>query len=294
MPGADDHDYDGVDLNSKKPRLRWNRFKWLLFVANVALTAYSMLALIVVLLTWFNVWQHADILRVANRSELIVSTIAASLGLATAMLGWSGILLNNRAFLAVYTLLLWITFVWVVAPGYITYKKYAFNLEGKVNAQWSRMLGPEGRLRVQNQLHCCGYFSPYVEATISQACYSRSMLAGCKGPFLRFEKKVLKRWYTIAFLIAPLHIAIIVTALLCSNHVTYRFGKGMMPKAYRLNMGSMAVLMDNYAQQLAEQYGDEVASEALTRSRSNLHLDGGGSMNKDGYKTLSGYDDLKR
>jgi hypothetical protein len=34
---------------------------------------------------------------------------------------------------------------------------------------------------------------------------------------------------------------------LCSNHVTYRFGKGMMPKAYRLSMNSMAVIMDNYA-----------------------------------------------
>ena len=35
--------------------------------------------------------------------------------------------------------------------------------------------------------------------------------------------------------------------LLCSNHVTYRFGKGMTPKAYRLDMSSMAVIMDNYA-----------------------------------------------
>ena len=82
-----------------------------------------------------------------------------------------------------------------------------------------------------------------------------------------------------------------VTALFCSNHVTYRCGKGMMPKAYRLNMNSMAVIMDNYAKyvssslkstraytdvtrsQLAEQYGNDVASEVLARSRSNLQLD---------------------
>lgn len=78
--------------------------------------------------------------------------------------------------------------------------------------------------------------------------------------------------------------------LLCSNHVTYRFGKGMMPKAYRLSMNSMALIMDNYAKfvlslfflmkrrvnvlfffspsdsQLAEQYGSDVASEILARS----------------------------
>ena len=67
----------------------------------------------------------------------------------------------------------------------------------------------------------------------------------------------------------------------------------MMPKAYRLNMNSMAVIMDNYAKcvfppfssacgwvltprfcsQLAEQYGNDVASEVMARSRSNLQLD---------------------
>ncbi|KAJ7719586.1 hypothetical protein B0H16DRAFT_1739291 [Mycena metata] len=35
--------------------------------------------------------------------------------------------------------------------------------------------------------------------------------------------------------------------LLCSNHVTYRFGKGMMPKAYRLSREAMAVIMEQYA-----------------------------------------------
>ena len=58
---------------------------------------------------------------------------------------------------------------------------------------------------------------------------------------------MLKRWYIVAFSIVPMHIGVILSGLLCSNHVTYRFGKGMMPKAYRLNMDSMAVIMDNYA-----------------------------------------------
>jgi hypothetical protein len=64
-----------------------------------------------------------------------------------------------------------------------------------------------------------------------------------------------------------------IAALLCGNHVTYRFGKGMMPKAYRLNADSMAVIMDNYASQLAEQYGEDVANDVLSRSRSNVALD---------------------
>jgi len=47
----------------------------------------------------------------------------------------------------------------------------------------------------------------------------------------------------------------------------------MTPKAYRLDLSSMAIIMDNYANQLAEQYGNDVASEILARSRSNLQLD---------------------
>lgn len=163
-------------------------------------------------------------------------------------MGWAGILLNNRAFLAVYTLFLWITLGLLVSPGYVTYKKRAFNLEGKTNAQWSRALGAEGRLRIQNKLSCCGYFSPFIEATVSQTCYARSLLQGCKSPVMNFEKMVLSRWYTVAFALVPVQLATIFSGLLCSNHITYRFGKGMMPKAYRLSLTSMAVIMDNYAQ----------------------------------------------
>jgi hypothetical protein len=212
------------------------------------LTAYSLVALIFCLLTWFNIWTHADVVRVGNRPELVLSTIAASLGVFTSLIGWAGILLNNRAFLAWYAFLLWITFAFLVAPGYISYKNHTFNLEGKINAQWSRDLGAEGRLRIEDQLDCCGYFSPFVEATVTQTCYSRSILPGCKGPYWKFEKLVLERWYTVVFSLVPLHLGIMIAALLCSNHVTYRFGKGMMPKAYRLSMNSMAVIMENYAQ----------------------------------------------
>ena len=240
-------------------------------------------------------FEHADIVRVGNRTELIISTAAATLAALTSIIGWAGILLNNRSFLAVYTFALWLCFALLVTPGYLTYKQRTFNLEGKINAQWSRNLGAEGRLRIQNRLHCCGYYSPFVEATVSQTCYARSVLPGCKDAFIKFEKHVLGLWYTVAFSLVPLQLVIMLIGLLCSNHVTYRFGKGMMPKAYRLSMASMAVIMDNYTKcvslpicscrlshahiffpvhsQLAEQYGSEVASDILARSRASAHLD---------------------
>jgi hypothetical protein len=181
------------------------------------------------------------------RSLTPVSTTAAAVITLTALIGYSGIVLNNRAFLAVYTFLLWVCLALMVAPGYITYKKKAFNLEGKINYQWSRNLHTDGRLRVQDALRCCGYFSPFVEATQSPLCYARSNLPGCKNRYLKLERHVLTTWYTIAFSLVPAQVGIIIAALLCSNHITYRFGKGLTPKRYRLDLGSMAVIMDEYA-----------------------------------------------
>ncbi|KAF8812701.1 hypothetical protein BYT27DRAFT_7207544 [Phlegmacium glaucopus] len=137
--------------------------------------------------------------------ELILSTIAACGGVFTSLIGWSGILLNNRSFLA-----------------------------------WSRDL----------QTPYIQPRSPFVEATISQTCYARSILPGCKGPYLVFERKLLALWIKAVFW----------------------FGKGMMPEAYRLDITTMAVIMDNYANQFAEQYGADIASNVLKSTPSKSVL----------------------
>ncbi|KAJ4482399.1 hypothetical protein J3R30DRAFT_2167183 [Lentinula aciculospora] len=280
MPAENDDDYDGVNVSSawrfgderskrratKNTELRWNTFKIILFLSNTIFSVYTLITLIFCLLTWFDVFQHADVIRVGNRTELIFSTLAAIFGLFTAMVGWAGILLNNRGFLAVYTFFLWLTFAFLVIPGYITYKKRTFNLEGKLNSEWSRALGAEGRLRIQNRLQCCGWFSPFVEATISQTCYARSVLPGCKLAYMNLQRRILERWYTITFGLVPLQLSAIVAGLLCSNHVTYRFGKGMIPKRYQLDPSVMKVIVNSYASQLAEQYGTDVASDMIVKS----------------------------
>ncbi|KAK2460079.1 hypothetical protein APHAL10511_007913 [Amanita phalloides] len=270
MPSADDDEYNSWLTGKRPKKMKWNRFKCILFFTNLLFTIYTVSGLIVLLLTWFNAFAHADIVLVGNRAELVLSTFAAICGLITSIIGWAGILLNNRSFLAVYTFLTWITFALLVTPGYVAYKKRTFNLEGKINLQWSRDIGTSGRLKIQNVLQCCGYYSPYVEATVTATCYSRSVLPGCKAAYFAFEKVALKKFYSAAFALVPLQIMVMVAGLLCSNHVTYRFGKGMMPKAYRLSLNSMALIMDQYASQLAEQYGKDVATEVMARSRANL------------------------
>ncbi|KAG2132346.1 hypothetical protein DEU56DRAFT_914157 [Suillus clintonianus] len=52
---------------------------------------------------------------------------------------------------------------------------------------------------------------------------------GCKEAYIDFEKHVLYLWYTIAFSLVPLQLVIMLAGLLCSNHVTHRFGKGTLP-----------------------------------------------------------------
>ncbi|KAJ7807339.1 hypothetical protein B0H14DRAFT_3881956 [Mycena olivaceomarginata] len=184
MAAEGDGDYNGVDVRRHslfpplsaltQRKLRWTRFKSILFLANLVLSLYALALLVFVILTYQRTLPPPPVL------------------VLTAALGRGGVLLNNRGMLAVYTLLLWVS-LW--ADG-----------GAGINQQWSQQLGAQGRLTVQETLGCCGYFSPFVEATISTSCYARSALPGCKSAFRAFQEKTLVRWYTIAFGLVPVHI----------------------------------------------------------------------------------------
>ncbi|KAJ7732542.1 hypothetical protein B0H16DRAFT_1696392 [Mycena metata] len=210
-------------------------------------------------------------------------TLAAAFALFVSLIGYPGILLNNRPFLAVYT-----AFGLLVIPGYLTYKRPTLNLEAKVNQQWSQELGAAGRLTIQSVLGCCGYFSPFVEATVSATCYSRS-IAGVQAAVFGVSGEGID----------AVVYSIMAAGLLCYNHVTYRFGKGMMPKAYRPSREAMAVIMQQYASgrvdgvgagggadrvpaergavewspvrrcQLADQYGADAAAHIIANNSGN-------------------------
>ncbi|KAF7356143.1 Tetraspanin Tsp2 [Mycena venus] len=236
-------------------------------------TVFALVGLVGMILIWLDILNKSDVIRVANRTELVFSTLAAAVAVFTCVFGWAGVMLNNRSFLAFYCFFLWFSFAFLVTPGYLTYRRHHLNLEGKVNFEWSETFDIDARRRIQNALGCCGYFNPYVEASISATCYARSVLPGCKGPFFSFEHHLLKTWYITVFSLVAFHITLIAASLLCSNHVTYRFGKGMMPKAYRLNAEAVAAIMDNYATQLAEDYGPDVAAAFVTHSRAASTVD---------------------
>ncbi|CAD6890254.1 unnamed protein product [Tilletia laevis] len=234
----------GRELGNR--RARWNPFKWVMICANLVLTMYAIAGLFGTLLTWANIFENAATVRVGNRAELILSTIASGLCLVAALIGWAGILLNNRAFLSIYVVFLWVAFFFIMAPGYMTFKRRQFNLEGKLNQQWSRGLSVGGRLVIQDELNCCGYYSPFVLASASGRCYARSLLPGCKGRYMRFQRTALQYFYICAFGVVGPHLLIITIALLCSNHVTYRFGKGLTPEEYRLDEVTAELIKEQF------------------------------------------------
>ncbi|KAF7370144.1 hypothetical protein MSAN_00644700 [Mycena sanguinolenta] len=245
-----DEQEGGITDDGPHPSLR---FAWMFLpiafsrscLAYLAYTLLSLGALIITLFIHLSLASGSAVLT-ANSTALTLSTLAASAALFTSVFGWAGVMLNNRSILAFYCLFLWVSFGLLVMPGYVTDKEYSLNLQGKLNFAWSEDFDVDARREIQNALGCCGYFSPFVEASISARCYARSVLPGCKGPFFQFEHKILYRWFTIVFSLAGFDIMITVASLLCNNHVTSMIREGDDAEA--------GVVGEGYEEEAAERF----------------------------------------
>ena len=118
--------------------------------------------------------------------------------------------------------------------SYPAYKRATYALDRKLSLAWSEYYTPLGRLTIQNTLRCCGFLSALHDAAPSALCYPRTPLPGCKGALWRFQRAWLGTLWRALFALVPLHILNIFVALLCANHVTRTFGKGITPRRYRL------------------------------------------------------------
>lgn len=233
---------------------QWSRPKWCLILSVLTVLGYSVAALTYSVVTWYQskcprrdgliiihslthlAWDHADVMLVADSDVLILITLCSILMLTSALVGLTGTLLNSRPILAVYAILLWPALISLLTVGYTSYKRSVFALDRKLNLAWSQWYTDIGRQVIQDSLKCCGFYDPVHEAVVTRRCYPRTPLPGCKGPLLRFERNNLTTLWTLAFSFLPLHLINIFVALLCANHVTDTFGKGLMPKKYRLRV----------------------------------------------------------
>jgi len=170
----------------------------------------------------------------ADYDILMFITLSGASLLFTSMFGIVGTLLNSRPILAIYALLLWPSMLSVLAVGYSSYRRASFSLDQKLGFSWSRYYTPLGRRIIQDSLQCCGFFSSMHEISPSNQCYLRTPLPGCRAKLFNFERDNLRAVWKAAFSLAALHLTNIVIALLCSNHITKAFGKGITPRQYRL------------------------------------------------------------
>lgn len=171
-------------------------------------------------LTWRTAWDLAEVMLIADTDVLVLTTIAGSIIMSTALTGIIGTMLNSRPILAVYAVLMWSALIAIFVVGRISYRRSTFALDRKLNLSWSRYYTTLGRLVIQNSFHCCGYYTPLHEATQSETCDENVTLPGCKGSLYEFERQNLKLIWSMAFALVPLHTINIIVAVLCANHVT--------------------------------------------------------------------------
>ncbi|KAI0044788.1 hypothetical protein FA95DRAFT_1622805 [Auriscalpium vulgare] len=228
---------------------KWTPHKWCLLISVTVVFMTGLVSLICAVLTWFAAYPAAPLLLITDSPSFVLLTFSSSLLLLASIAGITGTLLNSRPILAVYVLLLFPSFISFVSIGYLTYKKANFALDGKMSEAWNAWYSPGARTVLQGALGCCGWASPLHGAASSGTCYTRTPLPGCRGPLLSFERNVLPTIYGAVFALVPLHIANIFVGLLCANHVTHRFGKGIMPKRYRLNAADLTRIAGSSAKQ---------------------------------------------
>jgi hypothetical protein len=206
---------------------------------------------------------------VADNDVLILITLAASIMIFTSLVGISGVFLNSRPILATYTLLLWPALTSLLAVGYVSYKRSTFSLDHKLNLSWSQYYTPLGRLLIQNSLRCCGFYSPLHEAVPNKRCYPRTSLPGCKGKLYRFERGNLGMIWSTTFPLAGLHIINIVVAMLCANHMTRTFGKGITPAQYRLSSNDVRADADKILRGISRSGVRAVVRPKMSRAPSS-------------------------
>lgn len=221
--------------DTPKKKQRWTLHKWWLLLSNSVLFCIGLAYLLFGVLTYLKFYLRADVVIVGESVILNLILATGCVCLFTSLLGYVGIMLNNRAILSYYCLLLWPCFGLIAAVGYTAFRKNKWEIDRKLSFQWHRTLTPDGRSRIQANLHCCGYktFSDFHEN--SNKCFPRTLLPGCRYKYTQFTVSFLIYTYIVAFSTIPLIIFILVSALLCANHINRKFGKNLPPKLYRLD-----------------------------------------------------------
>ncbi|KAG0309582.1 hypothetical protein BGZ98_000907 [Dissophora globulifera] len=140
-------------------------------------------------------------------------------GILTAAVGLVGVFKENRIWLSWYSIMLWPVFGMYISVGYIAFRRQKNQLRVHLNNEWIHSYSREQRLLVQRNLKCCGYQDPSWYGEYDLRCFPMINLPGCQHKYNIYEDKLLNTAWTASFALVPLQLFVMISALLCSNHV---------------------------------------------------------------------------
>ncbi|KAG0032200.1 hypothetical protein BGZ81_011455 [Podila clonocystis] len=183
---------------------------------------------------WTKPFLDSGIMMIANRHLLLLMMAAAPLGIFVALIGFVGILSQNRKVLSIYTILLWPLFGLITAVGYICYRRLHVSLYQKLKFSWINEYSRDDRLVIQNALSCCGFRSLGDYPSYDLHCFPRAPLPACESRFIQYQQDLLSTASSAAFILVPVQLVVMIIALLCSNHVDhlYRSAYPITPRLY--------------------------------------------------------------
>ncbi|KAG0296715.1 hypothetical protein BGZ96_008760 [Linnemannia gamsii] len=198
---------------------RWTWSKWILLFSAILLLGYSGVILYYSLTYILQKVPESPVVMEFHSNLVYLSFAASIFGIGSALVGLVGIFRENRKWLSLYTIVLWPSFALYIAVGYIAFRRAKQDLRAHIKDEWLYKYTREQRLLVQRNLFCCGFQDPTYFAAYDMRCFPVTTLPGCQHKYTLFEKNLLKELWTWSFTVAPVHLFVMIVALLCSNHV---------------------------------------------------------------------------
>lgn len=217
----------------------WTKSKVLLLLMNTILMGLSITYTAFMAMSWRGEeWtkQYLDsgIMMVADRKLLYLMTVTPPFGIFVAIVGYIGIFTQSRKVLSAYTVLLWPLFSLMTTIGYISFRRNHVSLYQKLKYSWVYEYSRNDRLVIQNTFSCCGFRSVIDYPSYDLHCFPRAPRPPCERHFLHYQQEFLLNTSTVAFLLIPIQLTIMIVALLCSNHIDnlFRSANPITPKIF--------------------------------------------------------------
>jgi hypothetical protein len=142
---------------------------------------------------------------------------ASFLCVITAIIGILAVQRKDRHFLACHTLLLWPCLAVLTTVAYLAYRETTWDLKTQLGMQWRYDFTADEHYELQENLRCCGFENSSDHAKYNSHCSQESLLQGCHEKLYKFESYFLVKVYSICFGLIPVHMLVIVLALIYSR-----------------------------------------------------------------------------